>query len=58
MFKQDLRDINTIDDIVIELNRIISRTDSAVGCSYKAVSFHGQIEKQADIFTWEMIVDV
>lgn len=51
--------IHTIDDIVIELNRIISRTDAAVGCSFKAVSFHGKIEKgPSGTLTWEMIVDV
>lgn len=52
-------DLNDINDIIIALNQIISRTDSAVGCPFKAISFHGEIENEADhVLSWEMIVDV
>jgi 2'-5' RNA ligase len=58
-FKREDILIQTIDDIVIELNRIISHTDAQCGCSFKAVSFHGGIEQEENgILTWEMIVDV
>lgn len=50
---------NSIDDVIMELNRLISRVDSASGCSFKAVSFHGEIEHNQDhTLTWEMIIDV
>jgi 2'-5' RNA ligase len=48
----------TLDQIVIELNRMIALADSEVGCPLKAVSFHGAIVKKGGLFTWEMIVDV
>lgn len=58
-FKLETPDLNDINDIIIALNHIISRTDSAVGCPFKAISFHGEIENEADhILSWEMIVDV
>lgn len=58
-FKKDNVHISTIDDVIIELNRLISRTDATVGCPFKAVSFHGEIEQDPDeTLTWEMIVDV
>jgi RNA 2',3'-cyclic 3'-phosphodiesterase len=48
----------TLDEIIIELNRMIALADEERGCPFKAVSFHGAIEKKEGLFTWEMIVDV
>lgn len=47
-----------LDDIIISLNRLISQADSELGCSLKAVSFHGGISEENGIYKWEMIVDV
>ena len=49
----------TIEDVIIQLNAIVSKADADTGCPFKAVSFHGEIETQPDgTLTWEMIVDV
>ncbi len=51
--------VTTVDDIIIQLNAIISRADTDVGCMFKAVSLHGEIQDQPDgSLLWEMIVDV
>lgn len=48
-----------LDEIVIELNALILRTDCQEGCPFKAVSFHGRIETfEKKFMQWEMIVDV
>lgn len=47
-----------LDDIVIALNRLITRCDSEIGCPLKAVSFHGDVHVEQDVHQWEMIVDV
>lgn len=52
----DLKD--QLDDIVIALNDLITKADCAIGCPLKAVSFHGKLEKEQDLLTWIMIVDV
>ena len=50
---------NTLDEIVIALNKSVSAADAQIGCPFKAVSFHGQIVKNAqELLEWEMIVDV
>ncbi len=49
----------TLDDIVIALNEMITRADSAVGSPLKAVSFHGDVSTDPQgLLNWEMIVDV
>lgn len=51
--------LNNLDDIVIALNHIVSKVDSSIGCSLKAISFHGEIIPLQDaLLQWEMIVDV
>lgn len=50
--------VHTMDDIVAALNRVICYTDAAVGCPFKAVSFHGNVEEVDVLLCWEMIVDV
>jgi 2'-5' RNA ligase len=57
-FKPDAP-LTSLDDIIIALNEMIARVDSAVGCPLKAVSFHGEIVVLPDsLLQWEMIVDV
>lgn len=51
-------DLFSLDEIVMLLNEAIALTDQAVGCPFKAVSFHGELEKYDEILNWEMIVDV
>ncbi|MGA8164528.1 MAG: archease [Waddliaceae bacterium] len=48
-----------LDDIIIDLNALITEADSNEGVPLKAVSFHGEIMEEEDrtIF-WEMIIDV
>lgn len=51
--------IETIDDVVLNLNDCIAKADSEVGCPLKAVSYHGEIVSLPDAtLQWEMIVDV
>ena len=47
----------TLDQIIVELNKMIAWADVQRGCPFKAVSFHGTII-QRDLLYWEMIVDV
>nr|NGX53400.1 hypothetical protein [Chlamydiota bacterium] len=50
---------DSLDEIVMELNTIVSHADQEIGVPYKAVSFHGKIEQEEDhIMRWEMIIDV
>lgn len=50
---------DNLDDIIIDLNALIGKADQEIGCPFKAVSFHGSVERETDhILTWEMIVDV
>lgn len=50
--------VESLNDVVRRLNEVIARTDTEMGCPFKAVSFHGEIEKEGELLTWEMIVDV
>lgn len=50
---------NNLDEIIIDLNRMITEIDSIEGSPFKAVSFHGQVKQTAEhMLTWEMIIDV
>ena len=58
-YNQNTGELATIDEVVIRLNQVVAKADAAVGCPFKAVSFHGEIVQEPDnILTWEMIVDV
>lgn len=58
-YRQESDQPQTVDEIVVALNRIIAAADSSIGCPLKAVSFHGEIgQEEGGILTWEMIVDV
>lgn len=52
------RKIGSIDDIVILLNELVAHADAQVGCSFKAISFHGELDQEDTLLKWEMIVDV
>jgi hypothetical protein len=47
-----------IDEIVMQLNEIVSHADAELGCPFKAISYHGNLNKKAAVWEWEMIVDV
>lgn len=54
-----LTEKNSLDDIVIALNDLVSRADAEIGTPFKAVSFHGTLKRMAaHTLQWEMIVDV
>jgi 2'-5' RNA ligase len=56
-FSSKLQD--SLDEIIISLNEIVGTADAQFGCPFKAISFHGNIKKDAhNILLWEMIVDV
>lgn len=55
----ELKEINSLAEIISDLNKVIAKADGEIGCPFKAVSFHGEIQKdQNQILFWEMIVDV
>lgn len=51
------RSATTLDEVIIQLNELITRCDSAIGTPFKAVSFHGSVQEY-ETLEWEMIVDV
>lgn len=58
-FIEPVEEFNHLDDVIIELNALVSKVDRAVGCPLKAVSFHGELtEIENALMAWEMIVDV
>lgn len=58
-FRQDNISLASLEDVVIILNEIISNADASIGCPFKAVSFHGELQPiNKDLIKWEMIVDV
>lgn len=57
-YRAEKKHMATIDDVIIELNHNVAQTDAAIGCPFKAISFHGDVEDENGILTWEMIVDV
>lgn len=51
--------LKSLDEIIVQLNAIVTKVDAEQGCPFKAVSFHGDITKEIDgTLTWEMIIDV
>lgn len=52
------QNFDRIEEVIMELNAVISQTDSHTACPFKAVSFHGEVSPQSNHFIWEMIVDV
>jgi 2'-5' RNA ligase len=55
----DNKELNSLDDVIICLNEIITVLDQKEGSPFKAVSFHGTLKEVEDkTLEWEMIVDV
>lgn len=52
------KNFDNLDDVIIGLNAVIAEADAHIGCPFKAISFHGQLEQDHSILKWEMIVDV
>jgi 2'-5' RNA ligase len=57
-FQPDLKEVASIDEIIIALNHFIAVIDEVEGSPFKAVSFHGNLKQTQDFYEWEMIVDV
>jgi 2'-5' RNA ligase len=57
-FLENMKEVSSIDEIIIELNRFVRELDTERGCPFKAVSFHGALKKVGELYEWEMIVDV
>ncbi len=49
---------SSLEEVIDSLNTTIALADNAIGVPFKAVSFHGQVEKKEEFLEWEMIVDV
>lgn len=55
----DFNKVSNLDEIIIELNDLITKIDGEIGCPFKAISFHGELVTDKNgIMNWEMIVDV
>lgn len=55
------RKYHGLEDIIIDLNEVISRADGDIGTPFKAVSYHGklfEVNGHPNVLEWEMIVDV
>lgn len=55
-FSENVED--SLDRIVEDLNELVRKADSEIGCAFKAVSYGGEIKEEEGFLTWEMIVDV
>lgn len=52
-------EVQSLEEIITKLNEIIFKADTDIGCPFKAISYHGGLNLDADrTFSWEMIVDV
>ena len=53
------KEVNSIDELIVDINEVVAKSDAAIGIPFKAVSFHGEIKEiPGNIKQWEMIVDV
>lgn len=57
-FLEPKKGLDHLEEVIMELNQLVTCADQAIGCPFKAVSFHSHLEKQENLLTWEMIVDV
>lgn len=54
-----VKELTEFDDIVLFLNEIVGQADMEKGCPFKAVSYHGSLNRENDqTLVWDMIVDV
>lgn len=49
---------NSLHEGIILLNDAVSAADGAIGCPFKAVSFHGEAKQEGTLYQWEMVIDV
>lgn len=52
------RSLHSLNEVIMALNERVTVADSEIGCDLKAVSFHGLIQENSGILSWEMLVDV
>ena len=57
-FQSSLKNVSSMEEIVMTLNRFIAAIDEIEGSAFKAVSFHGNVKEKQGFYEWEMIVDV
>jgi len=58
-YYKDLKNVNNIDDVIINLNELITKAEiDGIHMPFKAISFHADIKRENNILSWEMIVDV
>lgn len=48
----------SLDEIIMALNQIVSISDLELGSPFKAVSYHGKLVSKDNLLEWTMIVDV
>lgn len=53
------KNVLNLDEIIVDLNQMISSADVDIGSPIKAISYHGKVELEEDTnISWEMIIDV
>ena len=58
LFHKYLREVNTIEELIMLLNEILTKVDIERGSIFKAVSFNTKIIEKNAMLEWEMIIDV
>lgn len=57
-FKEEVT-CHSIEEVISDLNEHVAYADSEIGCTFKAVSFHGDLQENKEgVLEWTMIVDV
>lgn len=55
----EIKNIEDLDDIIIYLNKAVTKADEIIGCPFKAVSYHGSVKQEREgVLNWEMVIDV
>jgi 2'-5' RNA ligase len=57
-FLQKKEGLSCLEEVIIELNHLVTVADQEIGCPFKAVSFHSHLSQKENLFEWEMIIDV
>lgn len=52
------KSFNSLEDVIIGLNEILSLADEQKGVAIKAISFSSKIQKYGQGLRWEMIIDI
>ena len=53
-----LLNVLNLEEVIIALNQLVYKADCEIGCPFKAVSFHSQMQNEKNILQWMMIIDV